>query len=62
MIKNVCGFARMIPGNVVEKLAQRTFSREGQYIEWLGKSRIVDNEKSTNAFAVFREVCMEKRR
>jgi superfamily II DNA helicase RecQ len=62
VVKEVCGFAQTIAGQAVDRLARRSFSWEKQYIEWLQKSCDVEGENSTNAFAVFREVCKARRR
>ena len=56
MVKEVCGIARMLKEKPVDRLAQKSFFRERDYIEWLRKCRTVDGKKSTNAFAVFKDV------
>jgi superfamily II DNA helicase RecQ len=42
---------------VIRRLSDKEFERERNYIEWLGKGRVVFGRKSTNAFWLFTEMC-----
>lgn len=61
VVKEVCGLARMLKEKPVDRLAQKSFLRERDYIEWLRQCQTVNGKKSTNAFAVFKEVCKQRK-